>query len=178
MLAGVADQGNGKPVCGHVDHGQTDAGDCDESLLDDVAHDAGRRLKTNDEAVAVRSNLDDSSGRVHVPLNNVPTEPPVGRHRALQIHPPTGGEVSQGGPAQGFGLEIHCEGAVVTFDHGQTDAINSNAVADLQVVQYLPPLDRQDTRLNTLDAANFFDYAGEHRPLLLWTRSPCRGLPG
>ena len=98
--------------------------------------------------------------------HDVPAKAAVRRHGAFQVHRTAYGQLGQGGAVQRLVHDIGGEPVGVELGHGQADAVDGDAVAQLGVFQDGLCLDGQDggvlSPCDVLDGAQFLNNAREH----------------
>ncbi|MCY1359678.1 hypothetical protein D9M69_462630 [compost metagenome] len=110
---------------------------------------------------------DDLADAVDVAADQVAAEARGRRQRLLQVDPAAGLEVDEGGARQGLAADVGPEAVAGQLDGGQAHAVDGDAVAELDVGQVELAggdlhADVAAFRGERADAADGFDYAGEH----------------
>src|SRR6185503_9454861 len=116
--------------------------------------------------LAVIFDSGESSASVDVALHDVTAEPGRRRDGAFEIYRRSGFQSTQGGPGQGFFRNVGCERIRMDVEGRETDAVHRNRVAMIRAFGHEPRADDDPCILTALldaaDAAEFFNYAGEH----------------
>ncbi len=118
------------------DHGKTNPVDGHRALGHKILGHVRGRVKTPQREIALIAYVGDASYSVHMPQHEMPAEPAVGAHGPFEIDRMAGFQCAQGSARAALGRHLRHETVRVECRHGQTDAVNRDAVAQIQIVQH------------------------------------------
>src|SRR3954447_16055728 len=120
-------------MCVGVDDRKGHAVDRDRPLLDHEAQEVRRRPDAHDARVVALLDRLDAPGRVHVTLDEVPTEAVAHSQRELEVHSVPLLQAAERAAYQRLLHHVGLEAVAVDLDGGETDAVDGDRVAALQL---------------------------------------------
>ena len=146
---------------------QAGAIDGDRALERDVLGQFAWRADTELHGAGILFTRNHLTHAIDVTADQVPAEATGRRQGLLQIHPATGLEINEGGARERLTADIGPEAVARQLNGGQTDAIDRNTVAELDVAQIqFAGLDQHSNvaalRRHGTNGPDGFDYSCEH----------------
>jgi hypothetical protein len=150
---------DGKSLVIGINHGEGDAVNRDAAFADDVAEQVGRGCDIDVIRVVHFTDAGNRADAIHMALDNMTVKAAIGSETRFEIDFIADSKRPEGRFLQRFVHRIEGNRARVGLNHGETRAIDGDAVAELDAVQNASGADREASRLfAALDGLNMSDF--------------------
>jgi hypothetical protein len=169
----MRNDGDAEGVIGGVIDRQADPIDRHRAFVHTVPQDVRGRFDDQHDRIALLTAAADRAHPVDVTSNQMPADPFIEFHRALEIDRSPTRQLSEGRDRQGFRRRFDHKGLFTLRDHRETRTVDADTVPDLEIGQHRRSQDRQASATEGLfqqgDGAHFFHNTGEHQSFLRMT---------